>query len=101
MPNRDTSEITELRREPLRLFWRIGIGLVVVIAAIAGGSIGAAIVRITCDTNCGIAYAGAVGLGLIFGGLGTLILAVLVARSMQEWKDWKSTQALDGDQQSE
>lgn len=91
MPDKSSSDHIKAR-PPLRLVWKVVIAVAVLIAATAGGGIGAAIVRITCESDCALPYAGGTGLGIIFGGMGTLILAVLVARSMQEWRDWSAEQ---------
>lgn len=91
MPDEAISDFIKVR-PPLRLIWKVTIAVAVIVAAAAGGGIGAAVVRITCEANCTVPYAGGAGLGLIFGGLGTLILSVLVARSMQEWRDWAAEQ---------
>lgn len=91
MPDEISSDVIT-PRPPLRLIWKVIIALAVLIAAAAGGGIGAAIVRITCESNCTLPYAGGAGLGIVFGGMGTLILSVLVARSMQEWRDWSAEQ---------
>lgn len=76
----------------ISLFWKICIGVAVIVAGLAAAGIGGAIVRITCESDCAVPYAGGIGLGLVFGGFGTLILAVLVARSMQEWTEWHARQ---------
>lgn len=91
MPDETSSDLVKAR-PPLRVIWKVVIAFAVLIAAAAGGGIGAAIVRITCESDCALPYAGGTGLGIIFGGMGTLILSVLVARSMQEWRDWSTEQ---------
>jgi hypothetical protein len=58
----------------------------VVVAGLAGAAIGYGLVGIGCTGKCGTVS----GMGALFGGLvaagGVAIVAVLLLRSMAEWK---------------
>jgi hypothetical protein len=64
----------------------VGALLAVVIAGLAGAAIGFGLVDIGCTGDCGTVA----GLAALFGGLlaagGVAIVAVLLLRSMAEWK---------------
>jgi hypothetical protein len=64
----------------------IGAFVAVVVAGLSGAAIGYGLVDIGCTGNCGTVA----GLGGLFGGLlaagGVAIVAVLLLRSMAEWK---------------
>ena len=64
----------------------IGAFVAVVVAGLSGAAIGFGLVDIGCTGNCGTVA----GLGALFGGLlaagGVAIVAVLLLRSMAEWK---------------
>ena len=64
----------------------IGAFFAVVIAGLAGAAIGFGLVDIGCTGDCGAVS----GLAALFGGLlaagGVAIVAVLLLRSMAEWK---------------
>jgi hypothetical protein len=63
-----------------------GAFLAVVLAGLSGAAIGFGLVDIGCTGDCGTLA----GLGALFGGLlaagGVAIVAVLLLRSMAEWK---------------
>jgi len=58
----------------------------IVVAGICGLLIGASLVRIQCDGDCGTP----IGLGALIGGVvgagGVAVVAVLVLRAMGEWR---------------
>ena len=64
----------------------IGAFLAVVVAGLSGAAIGYGLVDIGCTGDCGTVS----GLAALFGGLlaagGVAIVAVLLLRSMAEWK---------------
>lgn len=64
----------------------VGAFVAVVAAGLAGAAIGFGLVDIGCTGDCGTLA----GLGALFGGLlaagGVAIVAVLLLRSMAEWK---------------
>ena len=64
----------------------IGAFLAVVVAGLSGAAIGFGLVDIGCTGNCGTVS----GLAALFGGLlgagGVAIVAVLLLRSLAEWK---------------
>jgi len=64
----------------------IGAFLAVVVAGLSGAAIGYGLVGTGCSGDCGTVS----GLGALFGGLvaagGVAIVAVLLLRSMAEWK---------------
>ena len=64
----------------------IGAFVAVVVAGLSGAAIGFGLVDIGCTGDCGALS----GLGALFGGLlaagGVAIVAVLLLRSMAEWK---------------
>ena len=64
----------------------IGAFVAVVVAGLSGDAIGYSLVGIGCSGGCGTVS----GLGALFGGLlaagGVAIVAVLLLRSMAEWK---------------
>ena len=64
----------------------IGAFLAVVVAGLSGAAIGYGLVGISCSGDCGTVS----GLGALIGGLvaagGVAIVAVLLLRSMAEWK---------------
>lgn len=59
----------------------------ILLAGLAGGLIGFALVDIQCDGDCGLAK----GIGLLVGALlcavGMAIVAVLALRAMGEWRE--------------
>jgi hypothetical protein len=63
-----------------------GAFVAVVVAGLSGAAIGFGLVDIGCSGDCGTVA----GLGALFGGLvaagGVAIVAVLLLRSMAEWK---------------
>ncbi len=63
-----------------------GAFVAVVLAGLSGAAIGFALVDVGCTGDCGTLA----GLGALFGGLvaagGVAIVAVLLLRSMAEWK---------------
>jgi hypothetical protein len=82
------SEIEDPLLAPSRLSagWRLFVALAVIISAGAGASIGVAVARIGCE-GCTIVSSIAGGtLGAAFAGVGMAILAVLIARSFEEWR---------------
>ena len=64
----------------------IGAFVAVVVAGLSGAAIGFGLVDVGCTGDCGTLA----GLGALFGGLvaagGVAIVAVLLLRSMAEWK---------------
>lgn len=75
-----------LQPRRLSVGWRAFVVISVAISAAAGGSIGVAVARIGCE-RCGISSA--IGGGLLggaFAAIGMAILAVLIARSFEEWR---------------
>lgn len=64
----------------------VGAFLAVVLAGLAGAAIGFGLVDVGCTGECGTAA----GIGALLGGLiaagGVAIVAVLLLRSMAEWK---------------
>jgi hypothetical protein len=64
----------------------VGAFVAVVVAGLSGAAIGYGLVDIGCSGDCGTVS----GLGALFGGLlaagGVAIVAVLLLRSMAEWK---------------
>jgi len=64
----------------------VGAFLAVVVAGLSGAAIGYGLVGIGCSGDCGTVS----GLGALLGGLvaagGVAIVAVLLLRSMAEWK---------------
>ncbi len=75
-----------LQPRRLSLGWRVFVAASVCLAAGAGGAIGAAVPKIGCE-ECGMpaTVIGAV-LGAVFAGIGMAIMAVLIARSFEEWR---------------
>jgi hypothetical protein len=64
----------------------VGAFVAVVVAGLSGAAIGYGLVDIGCSGDCGTVS----GLGALFGGLlaagGVAIVAVLLLRSMAEWR---------------
>jgi hypothetical protein len=59
----------------------------IVVAGLAGGTIGYALVDVQCTDNCGIAS----GVGMLIGSVsfaaGMSVVAVLGLRAMGEWRE--------------
>ena len=65
---------------------RVGAFLAVVVAGLAGAAIGFGLVDVGCTGDCGTASGIAALLGGLIAAGGVAIVAVLLLRSMAEWK---------------
>ena len=69
-----------------------GIVVAVILAVVAGATIGSQFAVISCGGGC-VPTAVALGVvGAAFGGVGTAIIGLLVARAFVEWDDIKRRQ---------
>ncbi len=66
---------------------RIGAFVAICLSGLAGGLIGASLISLQCEGNCGLP----IGIGLFVGSLiaggGMAIVAVLVMRALGEWRE--------------
>ena len=67
------------------------IGIPVAVATVLGWLIGGAVARVGCDESCGGTQLAFSIIGAMVGFVGTLVVAVLVVRSVAEWRAHNSS----------
>lgn len=88
----DTTEVPESDRALSALpsvGVRIAAFVAILLSGLAGGLIGASLVSLQCEGDCGLPT----GLGLLVGAVvaaaGMAVVAVLVMRAMGEWREFE------------
>lgn len=66
---------------------RIGAFLAICLSGLAGAVIGAALVSIQCEGDCGVPMGLGILAGALLGAGGMAIVAVLVMRALGEWHE--------------
>jgi hypothetical protein len=69
---------------------RIAAFVAILVAGLAGGFIGYALVRIQCDGNCALPLGIGAFVGAVVAAGGMSIVAVLVLRAVGEWREVES-----------
>jgi hypothetical protein len=59
----------------------------ILVAGIAGGTIGWALVDVQCTGDCATSSAAGLVIGAVTAAAGTTVVAVLVLRAMGEWRE--------------
>lgn len=72
-----------------------GLAAAVVLAALAGATIGSQVAIISCGGGCLASAVLAGALGAALGGVGTAIIGLLVARAFAEWDDIRRRDAAE------